>query len=164
MTFVDVTSVVKAEGAGRARSATDAMTGLQLRQVIAQVLASHTAERPNSVSFDGPAILLSPRGMLAIGIIAHDLARQSAESGALSVASGQVRVDWRIEQAADGPALTWNWTEAGVPAQAAPLDASLVQSYAEHELQGHATIATEPDGRRVTLAMKLQAIGVLQET
>lgn len=152
ITFVDVTSVVKA-------GATDSLTGVELRELMAQVLAPHVKQRPDSVSIDGPAIMLSQRGVIAIGIIAHDLMRQSAEGGALSVASGQVRVDWRIDQAAGEPAFRLHWTETGVPAQAAPLDASLVRFCVEHELQGQAIIATEADKRGVTLTMKPQAVG-----
>ncbi len=138
---------------------TDAWTGLQLREVMVQVLAANAGERFSHASFDGPGVVLSPRGVLVIGIIGHDLARQSVESGALSVASGQVKVAWKIDDTADAASLTWDWSESGGPAGAAALDGSLVQLCVEHELQGRATFAGEPGARHVTLTMKLRSVG-----
>jgi two-component system CheB/CheR fusion protein len=138
---------------------TDAWTGLQLREVMVQVLAANAGERFSNASLDGPAIVLSPRGVLAVGIIGHDLARQSMEGGALSVASGRIQVTWRIEETAAGDALTWDWRESGGVADAPPLDRSLVQLCVEHELQGKATFAGEPDEQRVTLTVKLRSVG-----
>lgn len=138
----------------------DAWTGLHIRGVLTQVMESNAAERLGSVSFDGPAIVLSPRGVLAIGIIAHDLARQSVESGALSSKDGQVKVVWQTERDADGVRLTWDWSESGGPADGAPFDGSLVRLCIEHELQGSSIIAGEPDARHITLAMALQSVGV----
>jgi len=136
----------------------DAWTGLQMYDVLTQVMASNTTEPLGSVSFGGPVIVLNPRGVLAIGIIAHDLARQSVEGGALSVEDGQVRVDWQIERAADGVNLTWEWSESGGPAGAAPLDESLVRLCVEHELGGSATVAGAPGARHITLTMTLRSV------
>jgi two-component system CheB/CheR fusion protein len=209
ITFVDVTSLVKAEEAGRvllgglnervhdvlglaielasramdespvpeafaalyerridalrracALIESDAWTGLQMLEVLTQVVASHDTDLHGGVSFGGPVVVLSPRGVLAIGIIAHDLARQSLQSGALSVEDGQVSVLWQIARDVDGLNLTWEWSESGGPRGAASLDASLVQLCVEHELQGSVTIAGEPDARHIALTMKLHAVGV----
>jgi two-component sensor histidine kinase len=97
--------------------------------------------------------------VLAMGIMAHELARQSMESGALSGASGQVNIAWQCDETADGPSLVWSWKETGNSQEIASLDTSLVQLCAEHELQGFASIADGPDGRRITVTAKLQSIG-----
>jgi hypothetical protein len=53
----------------------------------------------------------------------------------------------------------WSWKETGNSQEIASLDTSLVQLCAEHELQGFASIADGPDGRRITVTAKLQSIG-----
>ena len=140
---------------------TDAWTGLPLRELMTRVVSSYAAKRLDDVSFDGPTVLLGPHGVLAIGLIAHDLARQAAESGALSVASGKVNISWMVDDAADNRTLAWTWRESGGPANAQPLDMSLAELSAEFELQGSGTIATEPEGRVVKLTAKLQSVGSL---
>jgi two-component system CheB/CheR fusion protein len=130
-----------------------------LREVMRGQLAPHTKDGMGRVSLEGPAILLRPRGVLAIGIVVHELARQSVESGALSVPSGRVSIRWQVEEITGGATLSWSWIENGVPANSEPLDATLVELGIEHTAQGSARIEAEPGSRRVTLTMKLDAIG-----
>jgi two-component sensor histidine kinase len=55
--------------------------------------------------------LLKPELAQAIGVTLHELATNAAKYGALSVAEGQVRVEW--SRAEDR--LVVRWTEAGGP-------------------------------------------------
>ena len=61
---------------------------------------------------DGPTLLLEPDAAQAIAVIAHELATNAAKYGALSVAEGQLQVEW--SRATDGR-LVLRWTETGGP-------------------------------------------------
>ena len=131
----------------------------QLREVVGRALAAHLQDRQDGVSFGGPPLLLWSRGVLAIGLIVHDLARQSAESGALSLISGRVSIRWQIEETADGASVIWTWNESGTPERSVPFDAALVEICAEHQLDGRIEITAGGEGLRATLRAKLTALG-----
>jgi two-component sensor histidine kinase len=61
---------------------------------------------------NGPAVILKPELAQAIGVTLHELATNAAKYGALSVAEGQVRVEWSC---AENRQLVVRWTEAGGP-------------------------------------------------
>jgi two-component sensor histidine kinase len=61
---------------------------------------------------DGPTIMLKPDVAQAIAVALHELATNAAKYGALSVTTGQVRVEW--SQMEDGKVVL-RWTEAGGP-------------------------------------------------
>jgi hypothetical protein len=61
------------------------------------------------VQIDGPTVMLKLDSAQAIGVALHELAINAAKYGALSVANGQVRVEWLC--AADQVVL--RWIEAG---------------------------------------------------
>lgn len=131
----------------------------RLREVVLRELQPHLKPVQGGVSLEGPIVILRSRGVLGIGLIVHDLARQSAAAGALMATDGRVSIRWQIEESADGPNLTWNWIETGVSAGAAPFDLSLVELCAEHELRATVGLQMDAVSRRVTLTTKLDAIG-----
>jgi two-component sensor histidine kinase len=61
---------------------------------------------------DGPIVVLKPDVAQAIAVAVHELATNAVKYGALSVAEGQVRIEW--SRAADGQ-LMLRWTETGGP-------------------------------------------------
>jgi two-component sensor histidine kinase len=61
---------------------------------------------------DGPSVVLRPDLAQAIALALHELATNAAKYGALSVAEGQVRVEWSC---AEDRQLVVRWTEAGGP-------------------------------------------------
>ena len=133
-------------------------TEQQLREVVARALTSHTKARPDSISLEGPDVLLWSGGVLAMGIIVHELARQSSQGGALSVVAGRVSVRWQIEELADGATVSWRWSESGGPTRTVPFDAALVEICGE-QLEGRVEVAHEGEGLRVTLRTKLAVLG-----
>jgi len=126
--------------------------------VILRELAPHNRRVLDRVSLEGPPISLRPRGVMTVGVAVHELCRQSVESGALSASGGLVSVRWQIEEMADGAVLQWAWIENGVPATAKPIDAMLVELCVD-QAHGKASVEAQNDTRRVTLAMKLDAVG-----
>lgn len=61
---------------------------------------------------DGPEITLTPQAAQNFALALHELATNAAKHGALSNASGQVRVRWRIGDAA---VFDFEWREEGGP-------------------------------------------------
>ena len=65
------------------------------------------------VLLDGPPINLSPNAAQGIGMALHELATNATKYGALSNASGQVRITWNLATAE--PGFTLQWLEEGGP-------------------------------------------------
>jgi PAS domain S-box-containing protein len=85
-------------------------TGAELDSLVKQELSPYS--RDGRTQIDGPTVMLKPDLAQAIGVTLHELATNAAKYGALSVAEGQVRVEW--SRAEDGQ-LVVRWTEAGGP-------------------------------------------------
>jgi two-component sensor histidine kinase len=65
----------------------------------------------------GPEVRLSSGAAVALGMAFHELATNAAKHGALSVASGRVRLSWGPAEA-DADGARWHgvlWEEAGGP-------------------------------------------------
>ena len=71
------------------------------------------------VLLDGPSISLSPNAAQGIGMALHELATNAAKYGALSNASGRVRIKWD-HVAAVQPGFTLQWLEEGGPEVTSP--------------------------------------------
>jgi two-component sensor histidine kinase len=87
-------------------------TGAELGRVVRQELSPYTREGEMRTLIDGPTVMLKPDVAQATAVALHELATNAAKYGALSVAEGQVRVEW--SRAEDGQ-LVLRWTEAGGP-------------------------------------------------
>jgi two-component sensor histidine kinase len=78
--------------------------------VVKQELSPYFRDGEMRTWIDGPPAMLKPDLAQAIAVALHELATNAAKFGALSVAKGQVRVEW--SRAADGR-LVLRWIEAG---------------------------------------------------
>lgn len=67
------------------------------------------------VVVSGPPVQLKRNAARSVGLALHELATNAAKYGALSNNDGQVRVEWRIGDEADGRRLHMSWTEHGGP-------------------------------------------------
>jgi two-component sensor histidine kinase len=76
------------------------------------VLSPYSRDGEMRTLINGPAVMLKPELAQAIGVTLHELATNAAKYGALSVAEGQVRVEW---SRAEDRQLVVRWTEAGGP-------------------------------------------------
>jgi two-component sensor histidine kinase len=56
--------------------------------------------------------MLSPDRAQAMAIAVHELATNAAKYGALSVASGRIKIEWEVGR---GDQLLFRWTETGGP-------------------------------------------------
>jgi two-component sensor histidine kinase len=82
--------------------------GANLGEVVAEALAAYAGERQSPrVRFSGDEIMLQPKTALAVSMALHELATNAVKYGALSNASGRVRLDWMIEGAPSVLRLQW---------------------------------------------------------
>jgi PAS domain S-box-containing protein len=88
-------------------------TGAELGSLIKQELAPYSRDGETRTEFDGPTVMLKPDHAQTMAVALHELATNAAKYGALSVATGNVRVEW--SRADTDGALVLRWTEAGGP-------------------------------------------------
>jgi anti-sigma regulatory factor (Ser/Thr protein kinase) len=86
--------------------------GAELDRLVRQELSPYSREGKERTRIDGPMVMLKPDAAQAIAVALHELATNAAKYGALSVAKGQVGVEW--SRAADGR-LVLRWVEVGGP-------------------------------------------------
>jgi two-component sensor histidine kinase len=86
--------------------------GAELGSLVKQELSPYSRDGEMRSRIYGPSVMLSPDVAQSLAVTLHELATNAAKYGALSVAEGQVRVEW--SRAEDGQ-LVVRWTEAGGP-------------------------------------------------
>jgi two-component sensor histidine kinase len=87
-------------------------TGAQLGRLVQQELSPYSRDGGMRTQIDGPTVTLKPGVAQAMVLALHELATNAAKYGGLSVAEGQVRVEWSC--AADRQ-LVPRWIETGGP-------------------------------------------------
>jgi len=125
---------------------------VDLRAMLAQELAPYAEEQ---VRLTGPAVDLNAQQTLGMGMVFHELAVNAAKYGALSNASGCVRIDWSV---ADGHLLL-DWVESGGPAVSPPqrkgFGSVLIDSTINRSLHGSAVMTYDPEGASFSLRLPL---------
>jgi two-component sensor histidine kinase len=86
---------------------------------------------------DGADILLAPKVAEHLSLVLHELATNAAKYGALSNASGKVRISWSIKESSNNK-LDFKWQESGGPPVVVP---------ASHGFGTALVKATFPDAR-----------------
>lgn len=90
------------------------------------------------IAYSGPPVSLDPHTAVALSMVFHELATNSAKYGALSAPAGRVGIDWRIDP--QTRVLTLVWVETGGPAVTAPskpgFGTRLIDSSIRRELKG----------------------------
>jgi two-component sensor histidine kinase len=87
-------------------------SGAELSSLAMQELAPYVQGDDARAHINGPQLLLEPETAQTMAVVLHELATNAAKYGALSVATGHVRVKWSLE--ADG-SIVVRWTESGGP-------------------------------------------------
>lgn len=90
--------------------------GIDFLELVRAQLAYHKDLIDTRILVSGPALRIKPAAAQAIGMCLHELATNAAKYGALSNASGQVRIAWNLS----GSDLQIRWSEHGGPSTKAP--------------------------------------------
>lgn len=118
--------------------------GVALEALVRQQLTAFVDEQRFRAS--GPQVLLAPPAVQNIGMALHELATNAVKYGALSVAGGQVDIQWQVE---DGHFML-SWTERGGPSVEVPqrrgFGRSVIEDLAASSLGGAARLIFEPAG------------------
>ena len=86
--------------------------GAELRRLLEEELAPYRGGETERIAAIGPAVFLPPSTAQIVALTVHELATNAAKYGALSVATGRVKLIWRVEQGK----LFVQWLETGGPA------------------------------------------------
>jgi PAS domain S-box-containing protein len=127
-------------------------TGAELGRLVKQELSPYSRDGEMRTQIDGPTVMLKQDVAQAIAVALHELATNAAKYGALSVATGQVRVEW--SRAADGQ-LVLRWSELGGPSVNPPTHKGFGTHVMEAVLQGHVRGEVRLDWRAEGLACEI---------
>jgi PAS domain S-box-containing protein len=126
-----------------------------LRRVVSEALSAYPTDR---LDINGPEISVSPKAVVAIALIVHELATNAAKYGALSAEAGKVSVSWKLEGQPD-PYLILLWSESGGPPVAPPsrrgFGSRLIEAMSSGQLKGRAEVAYDEGGLRCLISAPL---------
>jgi two-component system CheB/CheR fusion protein len=125
---------------------------LDLAQLIEREVSAFGGER---YSIQGPALKITPRAALSLGMVLHELATNAAKHGALSGQNGKVTVAWSMN---DG-SLDLIWREQDGPPVREPdqrgFGMKLVMNELAYSLSGKVSMNFEQTGLTVKLHCEL---------
>ncbi len=117
-----------------------------------------TQAHGDRVEREGPSVPLNPHTAVALSMVFHELATNSAKYGALSAPGGRVRIDWRMAQ---DEALVITWVETGGPPVAPPgkpgFGTRLIDSSIRRELKGEPVFDFRAEGLVFQATLPLSA-------
>ena len=124
-------------------------TDTNIRDAVDAALIQHRTVE-GRFSINGPDLLIGSKQALALTMALHELATNATKYGALSVADGQVKIVWQIDQGGPNPVFGFAWQESGGPQVAKPTRRGFGSRMIEQALAGYFLGAAEliynPDG------------------
>jgi PAS domain S-box-containing protein len=126
-----------------------------LADLVAMVLAPHTAVEAGRLHVHGPPVEVTPNAATALALTLHELATNAAKYGALSTSEGLLDIAW----AHQGENLVLTWSETGgPPVTGTPkrfgFGSQLARLSATGQLGGAITFDWQPTGVRITLTAR----------
>jgi PAS domain S-box-containing protein len=126
-----------------------------LREIVAEALEPY-ADFHTRFTVDGPEIQLSPRVCLSLAMAIQELTTNAIKYGALSAASGQVRVIWSIAETSQ---LHFCWKENGGPSVSPPtrrgFGTRLLEAGLARDMNGTAKVTFAAEGLECTFKIPL---------
>jgi light-regulated signal transduction histidine kinase (bacteriophytochrome)/CheY-like chemotaxis protein len=83
-----------------------------LRSLVESEAGAYLGARAGRIRLGGPDIALDPKAFATLALVVHEMMTNSAKYGALADSTGQVEVDWSIDQ---NSSLVIEWKESGGP-------------------------------------------------
>lgn len=135
----------------------DEQQSTDLQELIEHLLAPYSNNPKAVVIEPGTAVDLTPRQIMSLSMVLHEMATNAAKYGALSAPGGQVRISWRTGNA--GENLTLVWTERGGPrvtsAASKGFGTTLIRSTVEYSLRGRLELDYAQDGLQAEIVIPL---------
>jgi len=133
--------------------------GADLYEIAAQAVAPYSSRGEDRLHLAGPKVRLPPRTALSLAMMLQELATNAVKYGALSNATGEIRIVWQVERTEDSPRLHLRWEESGGPAVQAPtrrgFGTRLIERSLAQDLGGEVGIAYDPAGVVCTVSAPL---------
>jgi PAS domain S-box-containing protein len=127
--------------------------GAHLRKLVEEELAPYRTGEAESVLATGPEVVLQPATAQALALALHELATNAAKYGALSAATGNVRLAWQLEP----DTLVLQWTETGGPPVESPCSEGygtrVIAASIERQLGGRVSFDWRPEGLHCVLSL-----------
>lgn len=108
---------LKALGVAHLATLENRREGVELRYLLAQILAPYDPEPGARVRLEGPRLLLKPSLATSLALIFHELATNASKHGAFAHETGRVELSWRTT--ADDLFVEWRETGTGATAAGA---------------------------------------------
>jgi PAS domain S-box-containing protein len=126
--------------------------GADLRTIVNDELAPYR-DGNGKIAASGPNVTLPPASAQILALAFHELATNAAKYGALSSASGCLRLAWELQHGA----LIVTWVESlgslVRPPTRQGYGIKMISMSVERQLGGHASFDWAPEGLRCTLAI-----------
>jgi len=114
------------------------------------------------VEAEGPALALSARAAQTFALLVHELATNATKHGALSVASGCVKIAWSLHGSGEGARLHFSWREFDGPPVKRPERTGfgniVLEKMVRDDFGAEPAIEYAPDGLRYALDAPLKAV------
>lgn len=89
---------------------------------------------------DGPSVSLSPKALVGMGLVIHELATNAIKYGALSTKIGKISIRWQIEKKDHLEVVRLTWSERGGPSMTKPqgkgFGTELIKAVISNDLHG----------------------------
>lgn len=138
----------------------DNWDAVPLRDVLNEILRPirWNGHSPPQVSIESPDVRLSPKAVLTLALVLHEMATNATSHGALSNGcDGQVDVDWRLVPTPNGERMRLQWRESGGPPVKPPTErgfgSRLLAGPLGRELHGEVSLDYAPAGVVCTIVM-----------
>ena len=149
-----VSGQIQALGRNHAMLAEENWEGADLQCIFDAELAADGRLGLGEVRLLGPRLRLRPQSAQCLALIVHELATNAAKYGALSVAGGDLEVDWQVGSDPDHTVVL-NWRERGGPRGVRPLregfGSRLIEASVARQLRGTVNYRWDEQGLSVTL-------------
>ena len=107
-----------------------------LRTAVSEALSPYP---PEQFDVSGPEVNISPKAVVGLALILHELSTNAAKYGALGVSSGRVTVSWDVSSS--DAQLSISWKETGGPQVTPPsrkgFGSRLIEALSSGQLGGH---------------------------
>ena len=131
--------------------------GANLTEIVAEALAPYSDLHEDRIILNGPEVRLQPGFALSMAMVLQELATNAVKYGALSNASGQLKIAWKLTVLDEEQQLQLEWTEQGGPPVVAPSRRGFGSRLLKQGIDGQKTIHFDLTGLVFRLNAKLRA-------
>jgi two-component sensor histidine kinase len=114
---------------------------------------------------DGPPVSLSPKALVGMGLVIHELATNAIKYGALSNKMGKVSIQWQIEKKDDCEVVRFTWKERGGPSITKPtgkgFGTELIKAVVNSDLHGDFVSDIAEEGLKFVAIFLIENLSVV---